>query len=113
MNVSISIYIVYITLDETLTELLNQRGELQCTFGGNTDMCFRQDNMNDTADWVYIDVSTYRVTLDFDYQLYIQMFFNQRLLSFATLRVFQFCGLDPINSEQILNMYRWGELTLC
>nr|XP_022296686.1 uncharacterized protein LOC111106337 [Crassostrea virginica] len=40
--------------NETLTELLNQRGELQCTFGGNTDMCFTQDNMKDTADWVYI-----------------------------------------------------------
>nr|XP_022313815.1 uncharacterized protein LOC111118564 isoform X2 [Crassostrea virginica] len=39
--------------NETLTELLNQRGELQCTFGGNTDMCFTQDNMEDTADWVY------------------------------------------------------------
>nr|XP_022306455.1 uncharacterized protein LOC111112884 [Crassostrea virginica] len=45
--------------NETLTELLNQRGELQCTFGGNTDMCFRQDNMNDTADWVYIDNNAY------------------------------------------------------
>ncbi|XP_078331399.1 uncharacterized protein LOC111133179 isoform X1 [Crassostrea virginica] len=41
--------------NETLTELLNQRGELQCTFGGNTDMCFTQDNMKDTADWVYIN----------------------------------------------------------
>ncbi|XP_078331404.1 uncharacterized protein LOC111112884 isoform X2 [Crassostrea virginica] len=45
--------------NETLTELFNQRGELQCTFGGNTDMCFRQDNMNDTADWVYIDNNAY------------------------------------------------------
>ena len=45
---------------------------------------------------------------------YTQMYFSiKRLLSFATLRVFQYCALGPINSKPTWNMYSWGLPTLC
>ena len=45
-----------IFLDETLTTLIHQRGEIQCTFGGGVDWCFTQYTKYDKADWNLSDV---------------------------------------------------------
>ncbi|XP_022295415.2 uncharacterized protein LOC111105418 [Crassostrea virginica] len=37
--------------NETLTTLIHQRGEIQCTFGGGVDWCFTQYTKYDKADW--------------------------------------------------------------
>lgn len=37
--------------NKTVSTLLNKGRGIQCTFGGNFDVCFRQDESNDTTNW--------------------------------------------------------------
>lgn len=38
-------------LDKTVSTLLNKGNGLQCTFGGDFDVCFRQDESNNDINW--------------------------------------------------------------
>lgn len=40
-----------IFVDKTVSTMLNKGRGIHCTFDGNFDVCFRQDELNDTTNW--------------------------------------------------------------
>lgn len=43
-------------VDKTVSTLLNKGKGIQCTFGGDFDLCFRQDESNDDTNWYLTNV---------------------------------------------------------